>query len=168
MRLVVNIASGIAVSAAVLYALWHWFGALGLVFGMPVLGVLAVPLVEIMTGFPRLARHVALRKVAGHYHEFRGRAIDIHIDAEARCWVSTDDVRKIVVSLPTEAVLRRVAPQQCRVTGEPMVPRITTEGLAVVLERSTDADVRKFCHWLETGVARPARNRLERGMFTPR
>ena len=168
MRLVVNIAFGIAVSAAVLYAFWHWFGALGLVYGMPVLGVLGWPLVDVMTGFPRLARHVALRKVAGRYYEFRGRAIDIHIDAEARCWVSTADARKIVVSLPTEAVLRRVAPEQCRVTGEPMVPRITIEGLSTVLARSTDAEVRKFCHWLETGVAQPARNRLERGMLTPR
>ncbi len=72
------------------------------------------------------------------------------------------------MSLPTEAVLRRVAPEQCRVTGEPMVPRITSEGLSTVLARSTDAEVRKFCHWLETGVAQPARNRLERGMLTPR
>ena len=168
MRLVVNIAFGIAVSAAVLYAFWHWFGALGLVYGMPVLGVLGWPLVDIMTGFPRLARHVALRKVAGRYYEFRGRSIDIHVDAEARCWVSTADARKLVVSLPTDAVLQRVAPLQCRVIGEPMQWRITTEGLSAVLARSTDADVRKFCHWLETGVAQPARNRLERGMPMPR
>jgi hypothetical protein len=168
MRLVANIAFGIAASAAVLYAFWRGFGPLGLVYGMPVIGVLAFPLVEIMTGFPRLARHVALRKVAGRYYEFRGRAIDIHVDAEARCWVSTEDARKIVVSLPADAVLQRVAPLQCRVIGEPMQWRITTEGLSAVLARSTDADVRKFCHWLETGVARPARNRLERGMLTPR
>jgi hypothetical protein len=168
MKLVVNIAFGVAVSAAILYAFWHWFGVFGLVYGMPVIGVLGWPLVEVMTGFPRLARHLALRKVAGRYFEFRGRAIDIHIDADARCWVSTADARKIVVSLPAEAVLQRLAPLQCRVAGEPMQWRITTEGLAAVLARSTDAEVVKFCHWLETGVARPARNRLERGMLTPR
>ena len=33
---------------------------------------------------------VALRRVAGRYYEFRGRSMDIHIDADATCWVSSD------------------------------------------------------------------------------
>ena len=159
MRLAVNIALGIAVSAAVLYGAWHWFGPFGLVFGMPVIGVLGWPLVDALALFPRLAGQLALRKVAGRYFEFRGRAIDIHIDADARCWVSTADARKIVASLPAEAVLERLAPQQCQVIGQPVQWRITSEALAQVLAKSSDPVVAKFCQWLEKDVARPARNR---------
>jgi hypothetical protein len=161
MRLVVNIAFALAVSAALLYAFWRWFGAFGLVFAMPVISILAMPIVEILTGFPSFARRLALRRVEGRYFEFRGRAIDIHIDADARCWVSTADARKIV-ALPADPVLCRLAPLHCAELGEPRLWRITPEGLAELLARSSDAEVTKFCRWLEVDVARPARNKLER------
>ena len=163
MKPFVDFAIGVAISAAVLYGFWHWFGSFGLVYAMPVLAILARSLVEIMAWFPRFAAHLALRPVAGRYYEFRGRAMDIHIDQDACCWVSTADARK-VVALPADAVLSRVVPLHCLQLGDPPQWRITTQGLAQFLARSTDADVGKFCHWLEVQVARPARNRLERGM----
>ena len=158
MRLLVNIALGVAFCAGFLYTFWHWFGALGLVYAMPILAVLARPLVEILASLPRLAAWIALRKVEGRYFEFRGRSMDIHIDADARCWVSTADARKIA-ALPADAVLARVAPLQCGELGDPLLWRITIEGLAQVLAKSSDPDVTKFRHWLEKDVARPARNR---------
>ena len=160
MKLAINIAFGVAVCAAVLYAFWTWFGVFGLVYAMPVLAILGKAIVEIIAGFPRFARHLALRKVAGRYFEFRGRAMDIHIDADARCWVATADARK-VAALPADAVLKRMAPLECRELGEPVQWRMTTEGLARVLAKSSDPEVTKFCHWLEVDVARPARNRRD-------
>lgn len=160
MRQAVNLALVAALCAAVLAGAWHLWGAFGLVYTMPVLALVAMPLVEILAGLPRLARRIALRKVAGRYFEFRGRAMDIHIDADARCWVSTPDARKIA-ALPVDAVLNRVAPLECGRLGDPLCWRITTEGLAQVLARSSDPDVTKFCHWLEVDVARPARNRRD-------
>ena len=41
---------------------------------------------------------------------------------------------------------------------------MTTGGLAEVLAKSSDAEVSKFRDWLERDVARPARNKLARGM----
>ena len=35
---------------------------------------------------------------ACRYYEFRGRAMDIHIDADARCWVATADARKVATT----------------------------------------------------------------------
>lgn len=162
MRLVIHIAFGLAVSAALLYAFWRWFGAFGLVFAMPVIGIFSLPIVEIITGLPSFATRLALRRVEGRYFEFRGRAMDIHIDADARCWVSTADVRKIA-PLPADAVLCRLAPVHCRELGDPMLWRITPEGVAQLLAKSAVAQVTKFCHWLEVDVARPSRNKLGRG-----
>ncbi len=157
---VVNLALLAAFCAAILEGFWHWFGALGLVCAMPVLGVCALPLVEILLGFPRFAAWLALRRVEGRYFEFRGRAVDIHIDADARCWVRTADARRIA-ALPADAVLRRMAPLECRRLGDPLDWRITTQGIAQVFAKSSDPDVTKFCHWLEVDVARPARNRRD-------
>jgi len=164
MKTVVNMVFGLAVSAGVLSIFFHYFGPFGLVYGMPVLAVCAMPLLDMIAGFPRLAARIALRRYEGRYYAFRGRHVDIDIDARALCWVSTADVRKAVPSLPVEPVLARLYPDQVRETGDPRVWRITPEALKQVLARSSDADVGKFLQWLETEVAAPARKRLERGM----
>jgi hypothetical protein len=163
MRRVVDIVLCVAFAAGVLALAWRWFGAVGLVSAMPVLGLSAKMIVDFLAGFPRFASRQALRKFEGRYFEFRGRSMDIHIDDDARCWVSTADARKIG-ALPADAVLARLAPLDCAQAGEPAQWRITPEGLAQVLAKSSDAEVTKYCHWLEVDVARPARNRLERGM----
>ena len=160
----VNLAFGIAVSVAVLYGFWHWFGAFGLVYGMPVLAICAIPSVDLLSSFPRLASRMALRRYEGRYYAYRGRHVDIDIDAHAICWVSTADVRKTLPSLPVEAVLQRLQPGQVKETGNPRVWRITPDALAVVLAKSSDAEALKFRQWLESEVQEPARKRLERGM----
>ena len=52
MKLAVDIAFAAALSAAVLYGGWHWFGPFGLVFGAPILALFGRPLVEILTSLP--------------------------------------------------------------------------------------------------------------------
>ena len=164
MKTLLNIAFGAAVSLAVLYGLWHWFGPFGLIFGMPVLGVFAFPLVDIVAGYPRFVSRLAMRQVEGRYFAYRGMSLDIDIDERAVCWISTADVRKLVPTLPTEPVLVRVYAGQVKESGNPRQWRITIDALSLVLSKATDADHTKFGAWLEKDVARPARNRLERGM----
>ena len=163
MRLLLNIAFGVAVSLAVLSTMWHFFGPFGLVFGMPVLAVFAFPIMDIIAGYPRFVTRLVLRKVEGRYFEYRGLSLDIDIDAAAHCWISTSDVRKVVPTLSTDAVLLRLQPGQVEERGDPRQWRITTKALAEVLSKSTDADVTKFANWLDKDVTRPARNRLARG-----
>ncbi len=160
----VNLAFGIAVSTAVLYGFWHWCGPFGLVYGMPVLAILAMPTLDLLAAFPGFVGRMALRRYDGRYYAFRGRHVDIDIDARATCWVSTADARKILPSLPAEAVLQRVEPGQVQETGSPRMWRITPDALARVLARSGDAEALKFRLWLETEVQDPARRRRERGM----
>ena len=159
-----NLAFGIAVSVAVLYGFWHWFGPFGLVYGMPVLAICAIPALDLLGEFPRLATRIALRRYDGRYYAFRGRHVDIDIGTGATCWVSTADVRKFLPSLPAEAVMQRLQPGQVKETGNPRLWRITADALAAVLVKSTDAEAKKFCLWLESEVQSPARRRLERGM----
>ena len=168
MKTLLNIAFGAAVSLAVLYGLWHWFGPFGLVFGMPVLGIFAFPLVDIVTGYPRFVSRLVMRKVEGRYFAWRGMSLDIAIDERAMCWVSISDVRKVVPALPTEPVLVRLFSGQVKESGDPRQWRITIHALGLFLSKSTDADLAKFAAWLENDVARPARNRLARGMAASR
>ena len=168
MRLLLNIAFGVAVSLAVLVTMWHFFGAFGLVFGMPVLAVFAYPIIDIVTGYPRFVTRIVMRKVDARYYEFRSRSLDIDIDDDAVCWVSTADVRKLVPTLAAEPVLLRMYAGQVKESGDPRQWRITTHALTLFLAKSTDPDVTKFSNWLEKDVARPARNRLERRGAVPR
>ncbi len=164
MKTFMNMAFGVSVSAGVLYIFFQYFGPFGLVYGMPVLAICAMPMVDLIAGFPRLAARIAMRRYEGRYYAFRGRHVDIDIDSRATCWVSTADVRKMIPSLPSEAVLMRLHPGLVKETGDPLLWRIAPEALKQVLAKSSDADVGKFLNWLETEVAMPARKRLERGM----
>ena len=168
MKTLLNIAFAAAVSLAVLGLLYRWFGAFGLAFGLPVLALFAIPIVDVAASCPRLVSRLVLRKVDGRYFEYRGRSLDIAIDAEAACWISTADVRKLVPGLPAEAVLARLYPGQVKESGDPRQWRITVQSLTVFLARSTDADMTRFANWLDKDVARPARNKLERGMAPSR
>ncbi len=168
MKTLLNMAFAAAVSFAVLYALFQWFGAFGLAFGMPVLALFAIPMVDVVASYPRLVSRLVLRKVDGRYFEYRGRSLDIAIDDAAACWISTADVRKLVPGLPAEAVLMRLYPGQMRESGDPRRWRITVQSLTLFLARSTDADTTRFANWLDQDVARPARNRLERELAATR
>ena len=168
MKTLLNLACGAAVSLAVLYGLWHWFGPFGLVFGMPVLGVFAFPLVDIVAGYPRFVSRLVMRKVEGRYFAYRSMSLDIDIDERAVCWVSIADVRKLVPTLPAEAVLLRLFAGQVKESGDPRQWRITIHALGLFLSKSTDAELTKFGTWLEKDVAQPARNRLARGMAASR
>ena len=163
MKLALNIAFAAAVSAAALYAGWHVSGPFGLVLTAPVLALFGRPIVDIITGYPRFVGRLAMRRYEGRYYEFRGRRMDIHVDADATCWIATDDVRKIA-ALPADPVLCRVAPGECRELGDPSMWRLSADGAARVLAKSSDPEVAKFLTWLNRDVALPARNRRERRM----
>ena len=135
---------------------------------MPVLAVFALPLVDIVAGYPRFVSRLVMRKAEGRYFAYRGMSLDIAIDERAVCWVSIADVRKLVSTLPAEPVLVRLFPGQVKESGDPRQWRITIQALGLFFSKSTDADLTKFAAWLEKDVARPARNRLERGMAPSR
>ena len=168
MKTLLDIAFVAAVSLAVLYGLWHWFGPFGLVFGMPVLGIFAYPLVHSVAGYPRFVSRLVMRKVEGRYFAYRGMSLDIHIDERAVCWVSIVDVRKLVPTLPAEPVLVRLFSDHVKQAGDPRQWRITIHAFGLFASKSTDPDVTRFAAWLEKDVARPARNRLARGMAASR
>jgi hypothetical protein len=165
MNALLRLSLGALVMAAVFYLAWRIGGALGLVFLCPLLALLARPLLEALGGYPRFVTRIVMRKFEGRYYEFRGRSMDIEIDDHACCWISTADVRKLT-DLPVDAVLCRLYPGECRESGDPMHWRITTNALTQFLAKATDPDLTKFGHWLEVGVARPARNKRERRLLS--
>jgi hypothetical protein len=163
-RTVLNFAFGVAVSAAVLYGFWHWFGAFGLVYGMPVLAICAAPLLDLTGALSRLVARLPLRRYEGRYYAFRGRHVDIDVDVEATCWVATADARKILVSLPADAVLERLQPDGVGLTGDPRLWRITPQALAAVLAKSGDPQAARFLRWLDGEVVQPAAKKRARRM----
>ena len=161
MNPVLRLTLGAAALAAVTYGAWRAFGAFGALAGSVLFGLLAKSLIDVVAGYPRFVSRIVMRKVEGRYFEYRGMSLDIHIDAQALCWISTHDLRKLV-ALPADPVLQRLVPLQCGELGDPSQWRITVEGLAQVLAKSREPDVTKLCRWLEVDVARPARKRRER------
>jgi len=164
MNALARLGLGALVLAGVFCLAYRIGGARGLVFVCPLLALLGKPLLDVLGGYPRFVTRIVMRKFEGRYYEFRGRSMDIEIDDQARCWISTADVRKLT-PLPADAVLSRLYPGECRESGDPMRQRITTDALMQFFAKATDADISRFSHWLAVHVTRPARNKLERRLL---
>jgi hypothetical protein len=134
---------GAIVMAAVLDVAYRVGGALGLVFVCPLMALLGPSLIEVLAGYPRFVTRIVMRKFEGRYYEFRGRSMDIEIDDQARCWISTADVRKLT-ALPADGVLWHLYPGECRESGDPMRWRITTRALTQFFAKATDPDVTRL------------------------
>ena len=168
MKLFLRIVVGVAAVAAITWPLYRLLGPVALVWCSPLLGMaLARPLVEMISGMPRVFAGIAMRKVHGRHVEYRGASLDVHIDERATCWISTADLRKIV-ALPADPVLKKRFPQQCRELGDPVQWRLGGEAVVEFVGKSSELDTKKFCHWLERNVLVPARNERARRLGTDR
>lgn len=144
------------------YGLWRLFGPFGLVFSAPLFGVLlAKPIYELVGTLRDTAKGLAYAPVAGRHFEHRGIALDIVEDDRHHRWIRLQDVRKLIVALPRDAVLQRQFPDGLRTDGG-RGARIRADALLVYLARSTDADAVRLRNWLDREVVRPAARRRER------
>jgi hypothetical protein len=153
-----GVALRLALCAAAIYPLWRVFGAFGLLFGAPLLGVaLARPLYELTAEFVRLTRWVALRDVQGRYFAFKGQRVRVIEDAAHCRWLKLADVHTIVGRNTSERALQLALPTAVRRIGIPPATYLQCEALPAYLGRATSLRTLHFLHWAEREIAHPAR-----------
>jgi hypothetical protein len=162
-RLLSTLAIRLLVCAALAYVLWRWRGEGGLVWAaLPLALALPRPLLDLMGEFKALAHRRALAGVQGRHFQHRGIALDIAEDERHHRWIKVSDVRKLIPSLPREAVLREQFRHGLSGDAGTHDERIHAEALLAYLEKSTDAQSLKFRHWLRREVVFPATRMRER------
>jgi hypothetical protein len=161
--LLITLAIRLLVCAALAYVLWRWRGESGLVWAaLPLALALPRPLIDLVGEFKLLAHRRALAGVQGRHFQHRGIALDIAEDERHHRWIKVSDVRKLIPSLPREAVLREQFPQGLSGDAQTHDERIHADALLAYLEKSTDAVSLKFRHWLRREVVFPATRVRER------
>jgi hypothetical protein len=162
-RLLLTLAIRLLVCAASAYVLWRWRGESGLVWAaLPLALALPRPLLDLMSQFKLLAHRRALAGVQGRHFQHRGIALDIAEDERHHRWIKVSDVRKLIPSLPREAVLREQFREGLSGDAATHDERIHADALLAYLEKSTDAASLKFRHWLRREVVFPATRVRER------
>lgn len=151
-----SLALRLSVCLAVCFALWRFLGPIGLAVSAPLFGVLlAKPLFELADELRLSAKTLAYFEIEGRNFEHRGFRLDIAEDDRRHRWISINDVRKLIPSLPRPAVLRAQFPDG--VQEDPAISghRIHDDALLEYLAKSTDANSLKFRNWLEREVVLP-------------
>jgi hypothetical protein len=162
-RLLSTLAIRLLGCAALAYVLWRWRGESGLVWAaLPLALALPRPLLDIASEFKAMAHRRALAGVQGRHFQHRGISLDITEDERHHRWIKVSDVRKLIASLPREAVLREQFHQGLSGDAGTHDERIHADALLAYLDKSTDAQSLKFRHWLRREVVFPATRVRER------
>jgi hypothetical protein len=155
-QVLVSLALRLPVCMVVSFALWRFLGPIGLVVSAPLFGVLlAKPLFELADELRHSDKTLAYSAIQGRNFEHRGFRLDVAEDDRHHRWISVNDVRKLIPSLPKPAVLRSHFPDGVQEDRAISGHRIHDDALLEYLAKSTDANSLKFRNWLEREVALP-------------
>lgn len=155
-----KIALRLAACAAVTWLVWRTFGIFAVVFAAPLFGVaLARPILDLMEESAQATRRAACRGLHGRHFEFKGIRIEVTQDEDDRRCLRLADVRKIVVGLPADAVLRSVLPGALSDATDADPVSIRAEALLQYLQKATDPGSLRFKLWLDREVIRPTQRR---------
>lgn len=162
-RGVASIALRVAACTAATWGAWRMFGASGLVFVAPLVGVaFARPLIELGATAFRAMRHANWRHVEGRHYAYRGRSIGVIEDADGQRWIRLGDVRAIVGFTASDGAFAIAYPDGLRRIGRPVEPYIGAEALLVHLGTERRPKAIRLRIWVEREVAFPARRKRER------
>jgi len=163
LRIVLRIVVRLILCSAAAYLLWRRLGASGLAVSAPIFGVaLTRPIIDLVGEFTIAARQTALSDLHGRNYAHRGVRLDIFEDGQGHRWVSLRDARKVISSLPRDAVLRSQFPADLLHDAALKGERIRADTLLAYLRKGTQTDSIKFRNWLERDVVIPAAKIRER------
>ncbi len=159
----VSIAARVAGCAVALWIGWRVFGAAGLVYAAPLLGVtFAKPLIELASSVRHAMRRARWRDVQGRHYAFRGRPMRVIADADAYRWVRLADVRAVVGFTASDGALQIAYPTGWRRTGRTAEPFLGEDALLEHLGKERGPDALRLRLWVEREVVFPARRERER------
>lgn len=124
--------------------------------------LLAKPLIDLASELRHQFRRLHWRDVHGRHYSFRGRAIDVQVDADHHRWVRLVDVRAAVGFTASDATLRVTYPGAWRTSGRPPQAYLREDALVIHLAKERNAAAAKFRHWAEREIAFPGRRERER------
>lgn len=147
----------LSLCTAATYLLWRQLGPVGIAVAAPLFGfALARPILELIAESRAVAKRRAFSDIEGRHFEYRGLSLDVVEDEGHHRWISVNDVRKVIESLPRDPVLQKQFPGG--VQDDPALgsKRIRADALRAYLGKATEADSVRFRNWLQREVVFPS------------
>jgi hypothetical protein len=162
-RAALSIALRVAACAIVSWGAWRLFGAAGLVFAAPLVGLaIARPLLELAAAASRAMHRAHWRDVEGRHYAFRGQTVRVLEDASGQRWIRLGDIRGIVGFTASDGALALAYPDGLSRIGRPIEPYISAEALLEHLGKERGPKAIRLRAWVEREVAFPAAQRRMR------
>ncbi len=142
---------------------WRMFGAAGLVYAAPLLGVaFARPLIELASAARHAMRQAHWRDVEGRHYAFRDRPVKVLEDDDRQRWVRLSDVRAIVGFTASDGALAVAYPAGWRRIGRSGEAYLGEAALLEHLGKERGPDALRLRLWVEREIVFPARRERER------
>ncbi len=142
---------------------WRLFGASGLAYMSPLLGVaFAKPLIELASSTRHALRRAQWRDVEGQHYAYRGRPMRVVTDADLQRWLRLSDVRDVVGFTASDGTLAIAYPAGWRRIGRANEAFIGEDALLEHLGKERGPEALRLRHWVERQIVFPARRERER------
>ncbi|OYU46370.1 MAG: hypothetical protein CFE44_02505 [Burkholderiales bacterium PBB4] len=162
---ILRLLGALLVCAIALPLAFHYWGAFGLVFMAPIVGVAFTRL--LIDGAAELGWQVrasVLAPLSGKHYAYQGFQLRVLQDDDFGRWVALEDVRRIVGSGATEKALSQTYPTGLQ-TMEGKA-HLRDDALMHYLSREPSSAAIKLRNWAERSIAYPARvERKRRGIY---
>ena len=160
-RIVLLFAARLALSAAILWAVFHYMGMIPFVLSIPIAGVLlAKPLIEAGGSWLHWAKKQPYAEWHGNYYEFAGTQIRM-FEIGRELWVVDEDLLRVIGEKPSLLLGGHYDVLEYGPIDETEFHGFSPAGAAKVLNQSTHYESKRMLMWLQREVYKVHRRKQE-------
>ena len=119
-------------------------------------------LIDVVAELGLWSRHQQLKSLSGTHYEFQNNVIHVLEDDDYCRWLATDEIRKIVSGLVSDALLAAKFPNGYQSLGKTGRGYLRDDALITHLAELQESQAIKFKNWVEHSIALPARTLRKR------
>jgi hypothetical protein len=114
-------------------------------------------LIDVAAELGAWARHQPLKSMSGTHYEFQNHVVHVLEDDDYCRWLATDEIRKIVSGLVSDALLAEKFPSGYQSLGKTGRGYLRDDALITHLADLQESQAIKLKNWVEHSIALPAR-----------
>ena len=151
-RIVLLLTIRLALSAAILWAVFRYIGLIPFVLAIPIAGILlAKPIIEAGEGYFKWAKRQPYAEWQGNYYEFAGTQIRL-FEVRRELWAVDTDLLRVIGEKPTLMLTSLYGTTDYNVITDTKYHGFSPAGAEKVLNKSTHFEAKRMLLWLQREV----------------
>ncbi len=165
-RIALLFAIRLALSAAILWTVFHYLGMIFFILAIPIAGVLlAKPIIEAGGAWLHWAKKQPYAEWHGNYYEFAGTQIRM-VEVGRELWVVDTDLLRVIGEKPSLLLVGHYDALEYGAIDDTNFHGFSPVGAAKVLQKSTHYESKRMLMWLQREVYKQHARKLDLATMT--